>query len=114
MSNTIGKNIKSLRQKMNWTQGQVAEKLNISIPAYSKLETGITDPNFSRLQQMADFFAVDVSELISVDGDNLKARHEMIVESLIAESTTLKTEIVGLQRKVIELYEKLDNKKICG
>lgn len=109
--NTIGKNIKSLRQKMNWTQGQVAEKLRISVPAYSKLETGITDPNFSRLQQMADFFAVDVSALIYEDGDNLKAKHDLIVESFISENTALKTEVVGLQRKVIELYEKLDSYK---
>jgi transcriptional regulator with XRE-family HTH domain len=43
--NTIGKNIRTLRQKHGWSQGQVASRLHISIPAFSKIETGITDIN---------------------------------------------------------------------
>ncbi len=39
--NIIGKNIRQLRQKNGWSQGEVAKRLSISIPAFSKIETGI-------------------------------------------------------------------------
>jgi len=54
-NNPIGKEIKKLRQKLNFTQYLVAEKLGISIPAFSKIETGITDINRSRLKQLLHF-----------------------------------------------------------
>ncbi len=43
MENILGTKIKALRQKYYKNQASVAEKLGISIPAYSKIETGITD-----------------------------------------------------------------------
>ena len=38
--NYIGKNIRRLRQKKGWSQSQVAAELKISVPAFSKIETG--------------------------------------------------------------------------
>lgn len=110
--NIIGKNIRALRQKMNWTQGQVAQALDISIPAYSKLETGITDANFSRIQQMADFFSVDVSELIHEKGNVLEKERESVICNLKQELEEHKDRIIRLQKKVIELYEQMEEKAI--
>jgi transcriptional regulator with XRE-family HTH domain len=42
----LGKNIRMLRHKNGWGQEDIALKLNISIPAFSKIETGITDINY--------------------------------------------------------------------
>ncbi|RZL30334.1 MAG: XRE family transcriptional regulator, partial [Pedobacter sp.] len=56
--NFIGSNIRQLRQKNGWSQGDVAQRLKISIPAFSKIETGITDINISRLEQIANLFDV--------------------------------------------------------
>ena len=53
---SLGKKIKALRQQKDWLQGDVAKKLNISIPAYSKIESDITDINISRLKQIAEIF----------------------------------------------------------
>lgn len=108
--NTIGKNLKALRQKINWTQGQVANALEISIPAYSKIETGITDPNYSRLKQMADFYGVHINELISEGGKSINEEKDSLVEALKTELDETKSMVIRLQKKVIELYEQLEEK----
>lgn len=109
--NTIGINIKSLRQKNSYTQGDIAKALNISIPAFSKIETGVTDPNMSRIHQISDFFGVDVSELINEGGKGITLEIKELTEGLTHQLSEAKTEIVRLQGKVIELYEKLDNRE---
>jgi transcriptional regulator with XRE-family HTH domain len=42
---TLGKKIRLLRHQKGWSQEEVAKRLDISIPAFSKIETGITDIN---------------------------------------------------------------------
>jgi len=39
--NTLGKKIRLLRHQKGWSQEDVAKRLDISIPAFSKIETGI-------------------------------------------------------------------------
>jgi transcriptional regulator with XRE-family HTH domain len=45
----IGTNIKKLREYRNFTQEHIAEKLDISQNAYSKIERGETSPTFERI-----------------------------------------------------------------
>ena len=45
---TLGKKIRLLRHQKGWSQEDVAKRLDISIPAFSKIETGITDWKFAR------------------------------------------------------------------
>ena len=52
----LGKKIKMLRQQNGWSQGDVAKRLDISVPAFSKIETGVTDINLSRLEQIVTIF----------------------------------------------------------
>ena len=62
--NTIGKKIRLLRHQQGWSQDDVAKKLGISIPAFSKIETGISDINLSRLEQIASLFGFSLVELL--------------------------------------------------
>lgn len=66
--NKLGERIKKLRLDNGLNQGAVAESLDISTPAYSKIESGITDINISRLEQIAEFFGLSAAELLS-DGE---------------------------------------------
>jgi len=63
---TVGQGIKMLRQKHGWTQEDVANRLGISIPALSKIETGVTDVNLSRLEQIADIYEITLLQLLNV------------------------------------------------
>lgn len=56
--------IKSLRRSKGWSQEQVAERLSMSASAYGSIERGETDVSFSRLQQIAKIFEIDLSSLL--------------------------------------------------
>lgn len=102
--NTTGKNIRTLRQKANLSQGQVAKKLGISIPAFSKIETGITDINLSRLTQISTLFSVHPISIITADGENPEAVYREHVTILKDELALKDVEIIKLQSKLINLY----------
>ena len=69
--NELKNNIKKLRQDKGWSQSDVSKQLGISIPAYSKIETGITDINLSRLEQISRIFEVDAAELLRKDRNTI-------------------------------------------
>lgn len=68
---TLGRNIARVRRHQNLTQENVAFDLDISKTAYSKIERGETNISFLRLVQIAEYFKVDVAELVngSIDVD---------------------------------------------
>lgn len=103
----VGGNIRRLRENNKWSQQIIAERLNISIPAYSKIETGVTDVNLSRLEQIAHLFEVGLPGLFG--GDTIPAPMPTPeFEKLEKELTECEKEILYLQRKVIQLYEELN------
>ncbi|MGY4384179.1 transcriptional regulator with XRE-family HTH domain [Pedobacter sp. UYP24] len=106
----IGKNIKQLRQKKSWNQSDVATRLNISTPAFSKIETGITDINYSRLDQIAQLFEVPIAKLLSYEGDMLQAGRVQEIKDLKDKLFKREEEILKLQGLLIELYEEVRNK----
>ena len=106
--NIIGKNIKRLRQSEGLTQGQVAKQLGISIPAYSKIETGITDINFSRMNQIAAFFKVDITTLIFEEDKRDKNPFEAQYFETLNSLTESQGEVSKLKSQVIRLYEQLE------
>lgn len=71
----IGANIKQLRQRMNLTQEQVANKLGVSYQAVSKWEVGANTPDISLLPEIASLFGVTIDSLFS---DNIDEFAEAI------------------------------------
>jgi transcriptional regulator with XRE-family HTH domain len=106
---SVGMNIRTLRHQHGWSQEDVAERLGISIPAFSKIETGVTDINLSRLEQIANVYEVNVVALLSMDATEVE--HEPSNLSIAQKKLVdRESEIANLQRKVILLYEELRNK----
>ena len=96
--------LKLLRQKCQLTQVQIAEKLNCSIPAYSKMETGTTDVNTFRLQQIAKIYNLEVFEIFLV-GEDYRENYKARIAELTREVTQKSAEILHLQKKLIKFYE---------
>ncbi len=67
----IGENIKSIRQRLNIEVKQLCSELDISPSAYSNIERGVTDINISRLLQLAEYFSVHYSQILSVDNTSV-------------------------------------------
>src|SRR5277367_3251339 len=103
---TIGKNIRTIRHQRGWSQEDVANRLGISIPAFSKIETGVTDINLSRLEQIANIYEINVINLLALDAEETEpqASNLSIAQKKIIDR---EAEIANLQRKVILLYEEL-------
>ena len=106
---SIGKSIRILRHQHGWSQEDITNRLGISIPAFSKIETGVTDVNLSRLEQIANIYEVSVVQLLTVDNEQVEIApsHLNLIQKKLSDR---ETEIANLQRKVIELYEELRNK----
>lgn len=97
---TLGDKIRYFRNLKNWSQEEMADKLNLSLPAYSKIERNITDVGFKRLTQIAKTFGLTVVELLSTSESGIT---QSDLQKLLAERDK---EINKLQKKIIELLEK--------
>ncbi|MPM32381.1 hypothetical protein SDC9_78943 [bioreactor metagenome] len=65
----ISKNIIELRKTMNWTQAELAQKLNYSDKAVSKWERAESIPDVAVLKEIADLFHVRLDYLLEVEHD---------------------------------------------
>lgn len=104
---TLGKKIRLLRHQKGWSQEDVAKRLDISIPAFSKIETGITDINLSRLEQISALFEMPVVQLLTFSDLEQDQKFVSELETINKKLMDRETEVIGLQKKVIELFEEL-------
>lgn len=65
------KNLKIIRKSLNYTQKDVAQKLNIAEPTYSHYESGRYEPNTDTLVKLADFFGCSVDYLLGHQTKNI-------------------------------------------
>ncbi|MGB3103943.1 helix-turn-helix domain-containing protein [Sphingobacterium siyangense] len=105
--NTLGKRIRFLRQQKGWNQRDVAERLNISIPAFSKIENGITDVNLSRLNQLSKLFNLSIVQLFSTSDSGENNTRIEVINSITYKLQQRTSEIIELQQRIIDLYKQL-------
>ena len=65
----IGKLLRELRKEKGMTQEQLAEHFHVSSRTVSRWETGNNMPDLSLLIELADFYDVDIREIIAVRGE---------------------------------------------
>ena len=97
---TLGDKIRYFRNVKGWSQEEMADKLNLSLPAYSKIERNITDVGFKRLTQISKVYGITVVDLLSVSS---KPSEQTDLKKALIEKDK---EINKLQKKIIELLEK--------
>lgn len=56
--------IRKQREDLDWSQEQMAEKLNLTANGYAKIERGETKLYLDRLEQIAQVLNVDITELL--------------------------------------------------
>jgi transcriptional regulator with XRE-family HTH domain len=101
-----------LRHQRSWGQEDVSKQLDISIPAFSKIETGITDVNLSRLEQISSLFGLTVVQLLTFTDSEEQEKYNNEVEVLTKKLQDRETDVIELQKKVIDLYEELRRAKV--
>ena len=68
---SVNEKIRKVRESKAWSQEQMAEKLNMSLNGYAKIERGETKLYLDKLEQIAQVFDIDVVELMQSDGKNI-------------------------------------------
>lgn len=63
MSNLI-QTIRIMREMRQWSQEQMAEKVNMSLNGYAKIERGETKLTFDKLEKIAQVFDMDILEFM--------------------------------------------------
>ena len=106
----IGKFIAQCRKKANFTQMQLAEKLNITDRAISKWETGKSLPDSSIMLELCDVLGIRVNDLLCgevviMDNYNKELENnllEMVKQKEAADKRLLAAEvIIGITATVV-------------
>lgn len=67
----INEKIRKIRETKAWSQEQMAEKLNMSLNGYAKIERGETKLYLDKLEQIAQILDIDIVELIQSGEKNI-------------------------------------------
>ncbi len=91
-----GSLLRELRKEKDLTQEQLAEKLNVARRTVSRWETGSNLPDLDILIELADFYDVDIRELI--DGERKQVNMDMETKETlkkVADYTDEEKKILG-------------------
>ena len=99
----IGEFLRELRKEKELTQEQLAEQFNISRRSVSRWETGSNMPDVGLLIEIADFFEVDIREII--DGQRKSENMDKEKETLKKVAEYADTEKAKLKKKVSNIFK---------
>ena len=86
MNNNLGKILVDLREKKNYTQKDLANKLNVSDKAVSRWETGMSIPHVETLVRISKLFKINLQDLI-IAAAACEDNDDKLVEDIIKEFT---------------------------
>ncbi len=67
----VHEKIKFIRLFKGWSQEEMAEKLQMAINGYAKIEQGKVDINLSRLKQISETLGVELTDLVGLNDKNV-------------------------------------------
>ena len=101
----IGAYLKELRKEKNLTQEQMAEKFGVSQRSVSRWENGNTMPDISVLIELADFYGVDLREILNGTNEEKKklitSLYSMIWTCIVAFGILVFINVLHLTRESI-------------
>lgn len=75
----MGERIRGLRMALGMTQGDLAEKMNVTDKAVSKWERGLSRPDIDSLPKLAETLGTTVQELCGESAQKQNSRAEEIL-----------------------------------
>ena len=106
----IGNFLKELRNNNNLTQEQLAEKFGVSQRSVSRWENGNTMPDISVLIELADYYDVDLREILNGERktetmkEDLKETLVMVADYTSVEKDKIKKELTTMLAISIPLF----------
>lgn len=101
--------LKELRQNRNITQGKLAEALNLARSTVAMYESGSSEPDFSTLQKIADYFNVSIDYLLGRDSNiSATAFNRNVVRIPIYGTIPAGVPVEMIEDSYIDDYEEID------
>ncbi len=104
--NNVGDNIKKFRELKNITREQMASDLKMSLSNYSKIERGEIDLTISRIYEIANLLAVDVSQILNFDASQIfNISNNKLVQGIGAKADNIHFYGDDYKEKYIKMLE---------
>lgn len=84
LSELLGNRIAELRQSHQWTQAQLAERLQVEPKTISHFEEGVSIPSLHTLQSLASALQVGMGDLF-VEGTTSSDDQAMLISAWLSE-----------------------------
>ncbi len=100
----LGRTIAEYRQRAGLTQAQVAERLDLSNDAVSRMERGDIMPSIVRLMQFAEVFNCETTELIMPSTSSVadqSARINQLLENLTPND---RSHLISIIESLVQWY----------
>lgn len=98
----IGKTIATYRKLHNWTQAELAEKLNVHQTQIAHWEKGRSNPRRDNLERLAEAFETRVEDLLAGGPKNLNEIEDPELKSLLSQVTRLSPKQQEALKTVLE------------
>jgi len=108
----LAKNIKTIREKQNLMQKEVATHIDVDKSTYSKIEKGLREVTVAELNKMTKLFNLSVDEIINYD-ENIIPREVTVEDKTAIEQINLIQQLDEEDKNIIfRMIDKmLTNKK---
>ncbi|RJQ45010.1 MAG: XRE family transcriptional regulator [Anaerolineaceae bacterium] len=97
---SLGEKLKAIRKnRHNLTLSEVAGKTNLSVSFLSDVERGRTKPSLATLETLANFYAVNISELVDEQEKKPLADNDLLpqgLKDLLLEDPNIDRDIIDV------------------
>lgn len=110
--------IRMMRELRQWSQEEMAERMNMSPSGYAKIERGETRLQYDKLVQIAQVFNINLSDLVddnrgfvfllNENGNNTSTNYYGNNETLIIEVEKLKLQLAHKDELLIQKEKELE------
>ena len=87
-----GRRIQTLRKQRNWTQKDLAQRLNVTDKSVSKWERGLNFPDMAMLEPLATALDTTVVELLGIENAPEVEKLEAVTNLAVEETTRMRKE----------------------
>lgn len=94
----LGKTITDYRKKLNLTQKELGEQLNVSPQAVSKWENGQAEPDASTIKKLCEIFKISTDELLG----NTAPAEETVTTTAVAQTPAQYTAEQAPVQRIVE------------
>ncbi|QEY24602.1 helix-turn-helix domain-containing protein [Neisseria animalis] len=106
LGGNIGKTIAKYRMAAGLTQAQVAEILDVSNDAVSRMERGGIMPTVARLIKLAEIFGCEVTDLLTESSPLVNDQSKRLAALLGRLDEEARMELMDIVEQMVKLYER--------